>query len=120
METVDSCRRRTCPQFPQPYDDGPLPNGPSAQPESHNKHSLNWYILWGKLPYHNNKGQIDLDAAKRICRDREIGLCDHGETGSEPFGTIYSWVAELGTGEIHVAHGRPCQNAYQVMALEVS
>jgi predicted choloylglycine hydrolase len=68
--------------------------------------------------YDNNKGQIDLDAAKRLCSDHEIGLCDHGETRSEPFGTIYSWVAELGTGKIQVADGRPCENEYK--ELEVS
>jgi hypothetical protein len=70
--------------------------------------------------YDDHKGQIDLDAAKRLCSDHEIGLCDHGEARSEPFGTIYSWVAELGTGEIHVAHGRPCENEYQVITLEAS
>jgi hypothetical protein len=70
--------------------------------------------------YDDHKGQIDLDAAKRLCSDHEIGLCDHGETRSEPFGTIYSWVAELGTGEIHVAHERPCENEYQVITLEAS
>ena len=65
--------------------------------------------------YDDHKGQIDLDAAKRLCSDHEIGLCDHGEGRSEPFGTIYSWVAELGTGEIHIAHGRPCENEYKVI-----
>jgi hypothetical protein len=35
-------------------------------------------------------------------------------------GTIYSWVVELGTGQVHVAHGRPCQNKYQVITLEAS
>jgi isopenicillin-N N-acyltransferase-like protein len=70
--------------------------------------------------YDAHKGRIDLDAAKRLCSDHEIGLCDHGETRSEPFGTIYSWVAELGTGGIHVAHGKPCENEYKVFELEVS
>ncbi|GAP12778.1 predicted choloylglycine hydrolase [Longilinea arvoryzae] len=70
--------------------------------------------------YDERKGQIDLDAAKRLCSDHEVGLCDHGETRSEPFGTIYSWVAELGTGEIHVAHGRPCENEYKLFRLEIS
>jgi hypothetical protein len=70
--------------------------------------------------YDDHKGQIDLDTAKRLCSDHEIGLCDHGEPRSEPFGTIYSWVAELGTGEIHVAHGRPCENEYKAIELEVS
>lgn len=70
--------------------------------------------------YDAHKGRIDLDAAKRLCSDHEIGLCDHGETRSEPFGTIYSWVAELGTGEIHVAHGRPCENEYKIIELEAS
>jgi predicted choloylglycine hydrolase len=70
--------------------------------------------------YDDHKGQIDLDAAKQLCRDHESGLCDHGEARAEPFGTIYSWVAELGTGEIHVAHGRPCENDYQVFELASS
>ena len=69
--------------------------------------------------YDDSKGEIDLNAAERLCSDHEIGLCDHGETKSEPFGTIYSWVAELGTGEIHVAHGRPCENEYKVFELEL-
>jgi hypothetical protein len=67
--------------------------------------------------YDNHKGRIDLNAAMMLCRDHEIGLCDHGETRSEPIGTIYSWVAELGTGSLRVAHGRPCENEYQVITL---
>jgi hypothetical protein len=35
-----------------------------------------------------------------------------------PFGTIYSWVAELGTGKVHVAHGKPCENEYKVVEIE--
>ncbi|MGD8474007.1 MAG: C45 family autoproteolytic acyltransferase/hydrolase [Anaerolineae bacterium] len=70
--------------------------------------------------YDDQKGQIDLDAAKRLCSDHEIGLCDHGETRSEPFGTIYSWVAELGTGKMYVAHGRPCENEYRAIGFEMS
>jgi predicted choloylglycine hydrolase len=73
-----------------------------------------------KAWYDDSRGEIDLNAAKRLCSDHEIGLCDHGETRSEPFGTIYSWVAELGTGKIHVAHGRPCESEYEVIELEVS
>lgn len=69
--------------------------------------------------YEGHKGQIDMDSARRLCSDHEIGLCDHGGARSEPFGTIYSWVAELGTGKIHVAHGRPCENEYKVIELEV-
>jgi hypothetical protein len=70
--------------------------------------------------YGDHKGQIDHGAAKRLCSDHEIGLCDHGETRSEPFGTIYSWVAELGTGQVRVAHRRPCENEYRVLTLEAS
>jgi len=73
-------------------------------------------IAW----YDTRKGRIDLDAAKRLCSDHEIGLCDHGENRSEPFGTIYSWVAELGTGKIHVAQGRPCKSGYEVTEFEAS
>jgi predicted choloylglycine hydrolase len=70
--------------------------------------------------YDAHKGQIDLDAAKKLCSDHEIGLCDHGEGRSEPFGTIYSWVAELGAGKLHVAHGRPCENEYKIIELGAS
>ena len=70
--------------------------------------------------YDDHKGQIDLDTAQTLCSDHEIGLCDHGETRSEPFGTIYSWVAEPGTGEFHVAHGRPCENEYKDIEPELS
>ncbi len=80
--------------------------------ERHRKRIRAWYD--------RSRGGIDLYAAKRLCSDHEIGLCDHGETKSEPFGTIYSWVAELGTGEMHVAFGRPCDNAYKVIELEVT
>jgi hypothetical protein len=67
--------------------------------------------------YDERKGQVDLDAAKSLCSDHEMGLCDHGENRSEPFGTIYSWVAELGTGELQAAHGRPCENEYEAIEL---
>jgi predicted choloylglycine hydrolase len=70
--------------------------------------------------YDENKGRIDLHDAQRLCSDHEVGLCDHGEAWSVPGGTIYSWVVELGTGQVHVAHGRPCQNKYQVITLEAS
>ncbi len=70
--------------------------------------------------YEAHKGKIDLDLAKRLCSDPEIGVCDHGEGRSEPFGTIYSWVAELGTGKVHVAHGKPCENEYKVVELDLS
>jgi predicted choloylglycine hydrolase len=63
-----------------------------------------------------NKGQIDLPAIKALCSGHENGLCDHGQ----PSGTIYSWLAELGTDEAHVAHGRPCENEYQKVTLLAS
>jgi hypothetical protein len=42
------------------------------------------------------------------------------EGRSELFGIIYSWVAELGTGKVHVAHGKPCENEYKVVEIGVS
>jgi len=67
--------------------------------------------------YDDHQGRVDLAAAQRLCRDHGIGLCDHGAGRSEPFGTIYSWVAELGSGELYVADGRPCQNEYRRIVL---
>jgi predicted choloylglycine hydrolase len=60
----------------------------------------------------------DLDLAKKLCSDHESGLCAHYGVSSDSVATIYSWVAELGTGEVHVAHGSPCENEYQVLKFE--
>jgi hypothetical protein len=70
--------------------------------------------------YEAHRGRIDLDAAQKSCSDPEIGVRDHGEGRSEPFGTIYSWVAELGTGQVHVAHGRLCEDEYKVVETDAS
>jgi hypothetical protein len=64
VDTVDSYMRRTCPQYPQPYDDGvSLLRGPSARPEDHNKHSLRWYIFWGSF-----KPVVKLEKRKVLIR----------------------------------------------------
>jgi len=63
-----------------------------------------------------NHGTIDLDEAIRFASDHDAGLCNHGEPGVR-CGTIYSWVGELGSDELHVALGRPCQNPYQLFHL---
>ena len=70
--------------------------------------------------YEENRGAIDLDKAIRFASDHDAGICDHGEYSDEPYGTIYSWVGELGADEIHLAHGRPCENPYLAFQLEAS
>jgi predicted choloylglycine hydrolase len=68
--------------------------------------------------YDTHKGRVNLDAAKELCSNPAVGVCDHGEGRSEPFGTIYSWVGELGTGRVHVAHGRLCESEYKAFELD--
>ncbi len=70
--------------------------------------------------WYDGNQEYDLDLAKTLCSDHEIGLCAHSGTKSEFVGTIYSWIAELGTGEVHVAHGKPCENEYQVLRFGAS
>lgn len=69
--------------------------------------------------YEANRGMIDLETAIAFSSDHDAGICNHGEPNVR-CGTIYSWVGELGTDEIHVAHGRPCENPYQAFQLAAS
>ena len=56
MDSVDSHKKRACPHYPQPYDDGD--DAPllwvgalgTLPEEDHNKHSLKWYNFLGELP----------------------------------------------------------------------
>jgi predicted choloylglycine hydrolase len=62
--------------------------------------------------YEANRGTIDLGTAIAFASDHDAGICNHGEPNVR-CGTIYSWVGELGTDELHLAHGRPCENEYR-------
>jgi len=56
VDSVDSHKKRACPHYPQPYDDGD--DAPllwvgalgTLPEENHNKHSLKWYSFLGELP----------------------------------------------------------------------
>jgi len=63
-------------------------------------------------------GRLDIPSAVAFCSDHDEGICDHGCHMTVPGGTIYSWVGALGQGEIHLAHGRPCENAHRLYKLE--
>jgi len=67
--------------------------------------------------YKMHRGAIDLDEGIRFASDHDIGICNHGEPNVR-CPTIYSWVGELGTGELHVALGRPCENEYRRFRLD--
>jgi len=92
-----------------PYDR--VPEGRDLIPESKRRIEA-WYKA--------NRGEIDLDKAIGFASDHDAGICDHGEYSAEPYGTIYSWVGKLGTGELHLAHGRPCENEYQLYKLDAT
>jgi len=59
VDSVDSHKKRACPHYPQPYDDGD--DAPllwvgalgTLPEENHNKHSLKWYSFLGELPTHH-------------------------------------------------------------------
>ena len=67
--------------------------------------------------YEANRGTIDLEKTIAFSSNHDAGICNHGEPNVW-CGTIYSWVGELGTGELHLAHGRPCENKHQLYKLE--
>lgn len=69
--------------------------------------------------YEANAGSVSAKSVMEFCSDHESGICDHGGYVDEPCGTIYSWVAELGTDELQLAFGRPCESAYERYALDV-
>ena len=69
--------------------------------------------------YEAGKGHIDVGLAKQLCSDHVDGICEHGEGWDNPGGTIYSWVAALGTNELELAHGRPCETPYEHIQLQV-
>jgi len=69
--------------------------------------------------YDADRGAIDLGKTIAFASDHDAGICDHGKEWEESFGTIYSWVTELGTDELRVAHGRPCQTPYEPYPLIV-
>ena len=69
--------------------------------------------------YEANRGAIDLGEAIRFASDHDAGICNHGEPNVR-CPTIYSWAAELGTDELHLALGRPCENEYDVCKLEAA
>ena len=56
-----------------------------------------------------NKGRIDLDSVKRVLSGHENGVCDHQEWG----GTIWSWIAFLGTDKVEICAGPPCTHEYE-------
>ncbi|NHI84023.1 MAG: hypothetical protein EAX81_06955 [Candidatus Thorarchaeota archaeon] len=61
--------------------------------------------------FDQHRGKISLGKAEDFCRDHENGICEHLK---DPLGgTIWSWIAELGTGKIYLASGYPCQNRYR-------
>jgi hypothetical protein len=74
--------------------------------------------------YNTQKKPITMDSIKSILRDHEYGVCDHqqgvsydkdGNRKTEDIaGTLWSWIATLGTGEVEICEGSPCKNDYFV------
>ena len=80
MESVDSHKKRACPHYPQPYDDGddvPLlwVGALGTLPEEdHNKHSLKWYNFSGELPSPHTQVPIDHGAAPNVYGEQKPDL----------------------------------------------
>ncbi|MHA2334394.1 MAG: C45 family autoproteolytic acyltransferase/hydrolase [Candidatus Hodarchaeales archaeon] len=64
--------------------------------------------------YNNQEKPITIDFVKTILRDHEYEVCAHVEEG----GTIWSWIAKLGTNEIDICIGQPCKGNYRFLNIE--
>lgn len=51
-----------------------------------------------------------------LLSNHEDGVCNHGEYMGVDFGTIWSWIAPLGTSKAYVCEGPPCTNKYVEVA----
>jgi predicted choloylglycine hydrolase len=59
--------------------------------------------------YNNHEKPISIESIKSILKDHEYGVCDHnGEAG-----TLWSWIAQLGTNKVEICEGKPCTGKYQ-------
>ncbi|MFX0067291.1 MAG: C45 family autoproteolytic acyltransferase/hydrolase [Candidatus Hermodarchaeota archaeon] len=74
--------------------------------------------------YYTQKKPVTIDSIKSILKDHEYGVCDHqqgvsyNEDGNREeediAGTLWSWIATLGTNEVEICVGSPCKNDYMV------
>ncbi len=60
--------------------------------------------------YQSQEKPIAVTSVKSILRDHHYGVCDHNEAASA--GTIWSWIASLGTNKVEISVGQPCKNDY--------
>ncbi|MFX1538284.1 MAG: carcinine hydrolase/isopenicillin-N N-acyltransferase family protein [Promethearchaeota archaeon] len=79
-------------------------------PETDRAYRSHWTIKNWILKH---KGTITTSSVKEVCKGHENGICEHLEDG----GTIWSWIAELGTGVLEMAEGYPCKNDYKQFTL---
>ncbi|MFX0206927.1 MAG: C45 family autoproteolytic acyltransferase/hydrolase [Candidatus Hodarchaeota archaeon] len=77
--------------------------------------------------YSTQKKPVTIDSIKSILRDHEHGVCDHQQGASynedgkredeDMAGTLWSWIATLGTNEVEVCAGSPCKNNYRCISV---
>jgi predicted choloylglycine hydrolase len=67
--------------------------------------------------YKRNRNHVNVDTVKTVLRGHGDGVCDHYEDDEIKAGTIWSWISQLGSDIIHVCHGFPCENEYQIVNL---
>jgi len=65
--------------------------------------------------HRENLEDVTIDLVKRLLGDHDAGVCNHYEHGGVRGGTIWSWIAPLGSRIAHVCHGPPCSNPYEII-----
>jgi predicted choloylglycine hydrolase len=62
--------------------------------------------------FEKHRGNITLRQIEALCQDHDNGICEHLD--DPPGGTLWSWIAQLGTHRLEYLAGFPCKNEYQI------
>ena len=71
--------------------------------------------------YQTLKEPADVESIKKLQKVHDVELCPHvkeyynGELMD--LTTCWAWIAEIGTDEVHLCEGPPCQNEYRMLKL---
>ncbi len=62
--------------------------------------------------FKNRQSDISIKNIKKLLSDHDTGVCNHFEFEGEITSTIWSWIAELGSNQIFLCDGSPCESPY--------
>ena len=66
--------------------------------------------------WYGGRDRVGLEDVKQVLSGHGDGVCDHGIWDGVKLGTIWSWIAPLGSRVAYVCNGPPCSGAYEEIA----